>query len=108
VDSAVRTASISPFNPQWANTVVRNTFPVAAHPPLQTACPGAGWMMESRTGWLMATAEVHAGVQGEMAIVSLSTGVQDGMSIVEAAAATSMMESGISRLRRGQPDRASG
>ena len=49
-------------------------------------------MMESRTGWLMATAEVHTGVQSEMSIESLSAGVQDAMSIIEVAAATSMME----------------
>jgi hypothetical protein len=39
-------------------------------------------MMESRTGWLMATAEMHAGVQSEMAIESQSAAVQDAMSII--------------------------
>jgi hypothetical protein len=33
-------------------------------------CPRAGWLMESRTGWLMAIAEVHGGVQAAMAIAA--------------------------------------
>ena len=42
-------------------------------------CPRAGWLMESRTGWLMATGEVHADVQGEMTIEPQSAVVQDAM-----------------------------